>query len=113
MKTACLLILFLSIWAGRALSQPLTFDENGHGTNYAGLIIGGRPVPFTVAPDPSHGITTAPVLIYFMGYQVLSGDIALVESNGAVSDLIRFFNPIGSLSTDVIFYSDLDDANHD
>jgi hypothetical protein len=98
---------------GFALSQTLlaqqfkiTFDENGHGT------VNGQPLPFTVAPDPTGGVTTSPVLIYVLPYDIQGGDVRLTElgqPNAPVSDIIRFFSPLpGGKTSDLIFYSDVE-----
>lgn len=68
-------------------------------------------MPFAVAPDPSGGISTSPVLIYSLGAPVVSGDVAFMEPDGsAISDLLRFFTPAGGVNGDVIFYSQVDDT---
>jgi hypothetical protein len=88
---------------GQAL-PTITFDENGKGN------INGSPLPSTVAPDPSGGIA-ANVLIYQLPFQVVPGDVALVEPNqptGVYSDLVRFFTPAAGGPSLLIFYSDVE-----
>jgi hypothetical protein len=88
---------------GQAL-PTITFDENGKG-NFNGSLL-----PYTVAPDPSGGVT-ANVLIYQLPFQVVSGDVALVEPNqptGVYSDLVRFFTPATGGQSLLIFYSDVE-----
>ena len=80
-----------------------TFDENGNGN------FNGTPLPFTVGPDPSGGVTTSPVLIYTLPFPVVSGDVGLIEPNDptqSLSDILRFFNPAGANQSVLIFYSD-------
>jgi len=84
----------------------ITFDENGHGT------VNGQPLPFTVATDPTGGVMTSPVLIYFLPFDIQGGDVRLIElgqPNAPVSDIIRFFSPLpGGTTSDLIFYSDVE-----
>jgi hypothetical protein len=108
MKTKGLLILPLGIWAVSVSAQPLTLDENGHGTNTILGLQPGLPVPFQVGPDPSGGIIGQPVLMYSIGYRVYQGDVALMGNFGA-SDLIRFYTPAGGTNSSlIIFYSEND-----
>jgi hypothetical protein len=82
----------------------ITFDENGVGT------FNGTPLPSTLQADPSGGVTTSPVLIYFLPFAVVPGDVGLVELNDptrTASDLVRFFNPAGANQSMMIFYSDV------
>ena len=111
MKPSCKAIIVLSfvlaVSANTLFAQPYSFDENGNGTQ----LIAYQPfsLPFEVAPDPSGGITNSPVLIYFLGAPVVSGDVALVEPDqSTVSKMLRFFTPAGSGNSAVIFYSQVD-----
>src|SRR5258706_9569381 len=106
MKTRALLVLPFVIGAISASAQPITIDENGHGTNSIFGAQPGFPVPFQVGPDPSGGIVGLPVLMYSLGYRVYAGDLELV-ANDRASDLIRFYTPAGNTSL-IIFYSDND-----
>jgi hypothetical protein len=109
-KTAVLLAFTVSSGALFAQDFKLTLDENGHGT------VNGGPLPFTVGPDPSGGITTSPVLIYTLPFDVQGGDVALLEPgqpNAPISDVIRFFQPTpGAPSSFLIFYSDIEAGEH-
>jgi hypothetical protein len=111
MKPSCEAIIVLSfvlaVSANTLVAQPYSFDENGNGTQ----LIAFEPflLPFEVAPDPSGGITSSPVLIYFLGAPVVSGDVALMEpGQSTVSKLLRFFTPAGGGNSDAIFYSQVD-----
>jgi hypothetical protein len=85
-------------------SQPYILDENGNGRSVSTLV--PFALPFEVAPDPTGGIANSPVLIYSLEEPVVSGDLALMESDGStVAALLRFFTPAGQTSSDVIFYS--------
>lgn len=112
MKQSCKAIVVLSfilaVSANTLFAQPYWFDQNGNGTRYAGSI-SLLPLSFEVAPDPSGGITSSSVLIYSLGFPVVSGDVALMEPGGTtVADLLRFFTPAGGTTSDVIFYSQPD-----
>jgi hypothetical protein len=90
--------------AGTLYSQPYILDENGNGSSVSPLL--SFALPFEVAPDPTGGIANSPVLIYSLEESVVSGDLALMESDGStVAALLRFFTPAGQTSSDVIFYS--------
>jgi hypothetical protein len=90
---------------GTLFAQPYSFDENGNGLTYAG-INNGSPLPDQVAPDPTGGITTSPVLIYELGASVFSGDVELMAPGGSSVDaLLRFFTPAGASTSDLIFYA--------
>ena len=108
MKTKVFLIFPLAICAVSVSAQPITVDENGHGTN---TILGAQPgfsISFHVGPDPSGGVVGTPVLMYSLGYRVYAGDVALVGNFGP-SDLIRFYTPAVSTNASlIIFYSDID-----
>ena len=94
----------MAVSAGTLFAQPYNFDENGNGIQF--IALNPAPMTFEVAPDPTGGINTAPVLIYSLGAPVFSGDVALMEPDGStISDLLRFFTPAGSANSDVIFYS--------
>jgi len=85
------------------------FDQNGNGTRYIAYY--PHTLPFDVAPDPSGGISTSPVLIYSLGEPVISGDVALMEPNGTtIADLLRFFTPAGGGVSDLILYSQPDNT---
>jgi hypothetical protein len=107
-KTAVLLVVTFAVSSGALFAQnwKLTLDENGHGT------ANGNPLPFTVGPDPTGGITTSPVLIYTLPFDVQPGEVTLLESgqpNAPISDVIRFFEPLpGANFSDLIFYSDIE-----
>jgi hypothetical protein len=97
------------ISATKLFAQPYSLDENGNGFQY--IELNPFPMPFEVAPDPSGGISTSPVLIYSLGAPVVSGDVALMEPDGStIADLLRFFTPAGGGNSDVIFYSQVDDT---
>jgi hypothetical protein len=111
-------IFALSLAAGTVFSftaitlhaQPYTFDGNGNGTDFPlGAFGGPSPMSFQITSDPTGGITSSPVLIYSLGYLVVSGDVALTASDGTtVLDLFRFYTPSGSSSSDLILYSQID-----
>jgi len=104
-KAISLLGFIFAISAGTLRAQPYTLDENGNGT-YGSPIAGGPfPMPFEIASDPTGGITSTPVLIYFLEFQVVSGDLELTNEDGSVADLLRFFTPSGGQNSAVIFYS--------
>lgn len=96
------------------LAQPYSLDENGNGTTmFQGVnppVV--SPLPFAVASDPTGGITNSPVLIYSLEFPVVSGDVALTNTDGTVADLLRFFTPSGGGNSFVIFYSQINDPNH-
>ena len=103
-KALMALSFILVISASTLFAQPYTFDENGNGIQYIAYL--PFPLSYQLAPDPSRGITTSPVLIYSLGEPVVSGDVALMESDGTtIADLLRFFTPFGGSSSYVIFYS--------
>ena len=115
MKQSCKAIIALSfilaVSANTLFAQPYSFDENGNGTSEFLLSLPPllTPLPFEVAPDPSGGISTSPVLIYSLGATVVSGDVALMEPDGStIADLLRFFTPARGGGSDVIFYSQPD-----
>jgi hypothetical protein len=94
----------LALSASMLFAQPYSLDENGNGIQY--IAFNPFPLPSEVAPDPTGGITTSPVLIYSLGAPVVSGDVALMEPDGStIADLLRFFTPVGGENSDVIFYS--------
>lgn len=105
-------LLILAVSAGPLFAQPYSLDENGDGTLGSPLIGGPFPMPFEVAPDPTGGITNSPVLIYSLDSLVVSGDLALMNSDGTVADLLRFFTPAGTEQSVVIFYSRADETDH-
>jgi hypothetical protein len=99
----------LVVSATKLFAQPYSFDENGNGIQF--IAHNPFPMPFAVASDPSGGISISPVLIYSLGAPVVSGDVALMDPDGStISDLLRFFTPAGSVNSDVIFYSQVDDT---
>jgi hypothetical protein len=112
MKRPCEIIgtlwFILAVSANTLCAQPYTFDENGNGTSTVLLFNPPvvDPLPYSVASDPTGGITTSPVLIYSLGYGVVSGDVAFMGPDGTtIADLLRFFTPTGSHGSEVIFYS--------
>lgn len=111
-KAAVLLAFTFAVSSGALFAQhfDVTFDENGHGT------VNGNPLPFTVGPDPSGGITLSPVLYYTLPFDTQGGEVALLESgqpNAPISDVIRFFSPFpGGNSSLLIFYSDIEAGEH-
>ena len=113
MKKSCkamfVLSFILAISDNTLFAQPYSFDENGNGIQ--DIALNPMPLPFEVAPDPSGGISTSPVLIYSLGAPVVSGDVLLMEPDGAtIAGLLRFFTPAGGVNSDVIFYSQVDDT---
>lgn len=104
--------LALAASAGTLVAQPFMFDENGNGIDYVVPVAIPPvtfPMPFSVGPDPSGGITGANVLIYTLPALVTPGDVGLVEpGQSALSDLIRFYNAPGANNSVIIFYSDID-----
>jgi hypothetical protein len=89
----------------------MTFNENGIGTI---AVNGGPPVPIVgvLAPDPSNGGALA--LTFVLPQLVVSGDVAVLEANGSLSDALRFTNANGDINGKggnlMIFYSDNDDG---
>ena len=88
-----------------------TFDEFG---NSSGPSSAPPISPGILQPDPSGGLTV-PVLVYNLPVPVVPGDVVLTESGnpatgGQYSDVVRFWNPTGINATQIIFYSDTDDA---
>jgi hypothetical protein len=103
-KGIVLSALVLGVSANTLIAQPYAFDENGNGQQY--IALQPHPLPFEVAPDPSGGITSSPVLIYLLGASVISGDVAIMRPDGVTTaGLLRFFTPVGTNTSDVIFYS--------
>ena len=102
--TASVLTLAASATTLFGQGGPLvTIDENGNGD------INGTPLPWAVAPDPTGGVTTSPVLIYTLPFPVTPGDVGLIEVNDPtrpLSDILRFVNVAGTTQSELIFYSD-------
>jgi hypothetical protein len=110
-KAAVALGFIVAVSGGTLCAQPYTFDENGNGfaNNLFLQPSGPTPLPYEVVPDPTGGITGSPVLIYSLGFQVVSGDVALMSPVGnTISDLLRFFTAPGATGSSVIFYSQPD-----
>jgi hypothetical protein len=104
-KRMVILGFTLAASAGTLFAQPYTFDENGNGFTYSGMVT-GLPLMSHVAPDPTGGITTSPVLIYSLQAPVVSGDLELLAPGGSSVDaLVRFFTPAGASMSDMIFYA--------
>jgi len=88
-----------------------TFDESGNssGPSSAPPISAG-----VLQPDPSGGLTV-PVLVYTVPLSLVTGDVMLTEpgqpAGGQFSDVVRFWNPTGVNSTQIIFYSDFSAAD--
>ncbi len=106
MKTLAKILTVLSFTSAIAVTtafgQPIfTFDEYGNGN------LNGNPVPSSIVPDPSGGVT-APVLVYNLPFPVIAGDVLLIEpgSTNQISDVVRFWNPTGGNQSEIIFYSD-------
>ncbi len=92
---------------GQLTNPVVTIDEFGVGT------LNGTVLPSSLGPDPSGGITTSPVLIYTLPFQVIPGDVVLVSSNEPanspnypISDVVRFWNTTSGNQSQIIFYSD-------
>jgi hypothetical protein len=99
-----LLVLgLLTLAAGNVSAQSLKaqFDEDGNGSS------GGNALAFTYpALEPMSGFTT---LMYTLPWPVTRGDLILTETNGTVTDLIRFdniLNTTGTLDGVAYFFSD-------
>jgi hypothetical protein len=107
---AIFVLSFTLVVSDNALfAQPYSLDENANGIQF--IALHPFPMPVEVAPDPSGGISTSPVLIYSLRAPVVSGDVALMEPDGStIADLLRFFTPAGEVNSDVIFYSQVDDT---
>jgi hypothetical protein len=105
--TGVLGVLLLAGPAG-AFTITLTVDENGNGTING--FLGPQPLPSYFAADPGPG-GLGSVLTYDMLNPpgLVSGDVQLIDPNGAVLDVIRFnaneVNPSGSTGS-LLFYSD-------
>ena len=95
-----ILLIFglLTLVAGSVSAQSLKvqFDENGAGSS------NGLSLPFSIATEPLSGFQT---LMYQLPFPLVTrGDVILTETNGAISDLIRFDNnPAGGVA---YFFSD-------
>ena len=87
-----------AIGASSALAQPLiSVDEWGNGT------IGGSPLPWqTSLVEPFSGMTTLSYNLPFLGNR---GDVVIADSDGTVSDIIRFDG-----NSHLFFFSDLPPA---
>jgi hypothetical protein len=102
-KAAIVFGFTLAVASSTSFAQfALTIDEFGGSLNG---------IPFTIAPDPSGGITTSPVLIYTLPFAVTPGDVILMDEwqpglPGPNSDIVRFWNPTGINQSEIIFYSD-------
>ncbi len=98
--------------ASRLLAQPYQMDKNGNGTTTD--LLSKPPIvsslPFEVAPDPTGGITNSPVLIYSLEFPVISGDVALLKTDGTIGNLLRFYTPPGQQDSLLIFYSQTNDT---
>jgi hypothetical protein len=104
------LVLVASTLALRA--QPFLFDENGHGTNLS-MYSYGTPLLAEVGPDPTGGILGKPVLMYCLPpapYPISSGNVALLDWQGRIADVLRFYN--GPLGPRIIVYSAIDSTAH-
>jgi hypothetical protein len=82
-------------------------DENGHGTRFfggCGPICPPQTLPFSIIPDPGPG-GKSNVLAYNLGNtpNLVGGDVVLVDSDGLISDLLRF-DPVTAGGT-LFFYS--------
>jgi hypothetical protein len=115
-KTSLLLSVLLFAFTNAGVGQPFSFDEDGHGYDIWWFTIPPtyNPLPFTLGPDPSGGIGGTPVLMYSLPYQVVPGDVALMDASqpNVVADLLRFYTPAGNGHTTVIFYSAADAGIH-
>ena len=100
------------ITATSAFAQLYTFDEFGNSSSPSSL----PPMsPGVLQSDPSGGLTV-PVLVYTVALPLLTGDVVLTEpgnpsTGGQNSDVVRFWNPTGINSTQIIFYSDASAAD--
>jgi hypothetical protein len=87
-------------------AQVYTFDEYGNST-------GPGISPGTLQPDPSGGLPV-PVMVFNLAFPVITGDLVMGELGslgaGPISDVVRFWDPTGGPNSQIIFYSDLDDA---
>jgi hypothetical protein len=112
-KTLFALSCAYAIATASSLAQIFTFDEFGNITMNGGP--DPVPVPSQLMPDPSGGVTTSPVLVYTLPFQVSPGDVVLYEPNPAgndiYSDVVRFWSPTGSPTSEMIFYSDYSSAD--
>jgi len=112
-----LLVSALVSWTARAQVQWfVTLYEYGNGTANNGSV--PIRVPSQVMPDPSGGLVGANVLVYTLPFNFPAasvGDYLLLEPpyTGAVSDIVRFWAPAGMGGNQVVFYSDLPEANEE
>jgi len=85
-KVSALAMLFGSALAANTTTGQIqvSFDENGHGLSQ------GVPLGFATQPDPISGI---PTLVYSLPFQVVPGDLVLMESipQDSFSDIVRFY----------------------
>jgi hypothetical protein len=109
-----LLVSVLVPWTACAQVQWfVTLDEYGNGTavNGAGtIVLNGQ-----LMPDPSGGIA-GNALVYSLPFNFPAasvGDYLLLEPPNytSVSDVVRFWAPVGQAGNQVIFYSDLPDVD--
>jgi hypothetical protein len=103
--------IILAVSATTLFAQPYSFDENGNGTLGSPLDGGPYPMPFQVTADPTGGITNSPVLIYSLEFPVVSGDLAITQADGTISDLLRFFAPSGAGTSAMVLYSQADPSH--
>ena len=97
------------MWPWRFIAAPtfglnVAFDENGNGT------FNGNPLPWGIGatgvdPTPPGPI---PTLFYTLPFNVVFGDVQIIEPDGTVSDVLRFTNIPGTTFTGVYVYSDSD-----
>lgn len=107
-KTLLLLGFILAASSSGLWAQPYSVDEYGNGTLGSPLAGGPYPMPYQVAPDPTGGITTSPVLIYSLKFPVVAGDVALLAPDSTIAHLLRFYTPAGQSDSVLIFYSQTD-----
>ena len=99
--------LVLSATGLSAQNTPtFTFDEFGHITTPAGLFV----PPGVLQADPSGGLSQ-PVLVYTLPFGVITGDVLFTNSaepstQSVISDLVRFWDPTGVNTSQMIVYSD-------
>jgi hypothetical protein len=77
--------------------QIITLDENGNG-----YITSSLPFAYSITTEPISGIST---LRYNLPFAGVAGDVKLVSSGGALSDLLRFDG-----AGHVWFFSDIGDG---
>jgi hypothetical protein len=102
-------VLFTSLSTQTLRAVAFTFDEYGNGYEISGVAgtLFTNPVPGSLMPDPSSGITGSLVLVYTLPFTVTNGDVAIVDANNGntISHLVRFYSDDFFFNDYAIFYA--------